>query len=579
MLIMKNSKLLAKSITLGLILAMPYAVVNASEYSDSTITGWGGANGGTLNNGDISNNIIVTNNGNGQACQIVNVGATANGTILTGNSEGTGGRQDVYGKAVGTIAGQNAQVFVRGGEAVSLQNNGATVLIGGQVGENYYDGKVTNMTMSSGSVALSNGSLEKSIVNDGTISLYDGKLTSTQVFGGTVNVSGGEVDTIKLAGNIENSKKLGLNLNGGTATNVTVADNVFISINGAAVSNLTVDGAKSDIGMKSGSLKNVSLKGIDQENTSGMGIDGGEVQGLTVDSYGVVTVNGGEVTNTTIKTNGWQGVKNNAVVENTTIESGGRQTVYENATSINVTVNTGAELVINENANAKDVTSDGMIYMRDGAQLTGNTELKENSVIDLGGIVNGLFAEDKLSGREESGKYSIENLKSDGGNINIFYEDQNLTIDKLTGDELNITTNVVKDSLITIADNQNANLNITGTSEVTNAFNGNDIVGSMQELADTISVKNDNELKNVIAEEGDILGKITARTDKNGNIIVGSVKQGENIKNMGISELANVALMAWRAENDEMHQRMGELRSSTGEAGIWALPISTIPIN
>lgn len=28
--------------------------------------------------------------------------------------------------------------------------------------------------------------------------------------------------------------------------------------------------------------------------------------------------------------------------------------------------------------------------------------------------------------------------------------------------------------------------------------------------------------------------------------------------------------MAWRAENDEMHQRMGELRSSNGEAGIWA---------
>ena len=51
---MKNSKLLAKSITLGLILAMPYGIVNAADYSDSTITGWGGANGGTLNSGDTS---------------------------------------------------------------------------------------------------------------------------------------------------------------------------------------------------------------------------------------------------------------------------------------------------------------------------------------------------------------------------------------------------------------------------------------------------------------------------------------------------------------------------------------------
>ena len=36
---MKNSKLLAKSITLGLILAMTYEIVNAAEYSDTTITG------------------------------------------------------------------------------------------------------------------------------------------------------------------------------------------------------------------------------------------------------------------------------------------------------------------------------------------------------------------------------------------------------------------------------------------------------------------------------------------------------------------------------------------------------------
>ena len=67
---MKSNKLLAKSITLGLILAMPYGIVNAADYSYSTITGWGGDNGGTLNNGDTSNYITVTNSGTSQACQI-----------------------------------------------------------------------------------------------------------------------------------------------------------------------------------------------------------------------------------------------------------------------------------------------------------------------------------------------------------------------------------------------------------------------------------------------------------------------------------------------------------------------------
>mgnify|MGYP000249553646 CR=1 FL=1 len=128
---MKSNKLLAKSITLGLILAMPYGVVSAATYEGGTITGWGGANGGTLQAGDVSNNITVTNDNDpatSQACQIVNVGATAYNTVLTGNESGTGGRQDVYGTAIETTVWQNAQVYVRGGNASKLKNNGGVII-------------------------------------------------------------------------------------------------------------------------------------------------------------------------------------------------------------------------------------------------------------------------------------------------------------------------------------------------------------------------------------------------------------------------------------------------------------------
>lgn len=94
---MKSNKLLAKSITLGLILAMPYGMASAETYIGGTITGWGGSNnGGTLEAGDVSHDIEVTNSGT----QIVNKGATANYTVLIG------GRQDVYGKAIGTQVGK-----------------------------------------------------------------------------------------------------------------------------------------------------------------------------------------------------------------------------------------------------------------------------------------------------------------------------------------------------------------------------------------------------------------------------------------------------------------------------------------
>ena len=92
----------------------------------------------------------------------------------------------------------------------------------------------------------------------------------------------------------------------------------------------------------------------------------------------------------------------------------------------------------------------------------------------------------------------------------------------------------------------------------------------MQDLADTVSIGSGNQLDSVLAQESDIIGETTALVDEYGNIIANTVIEKGHIANEGITELANVAFMAWRAENDEMHQRMGELRSSTGEAGIWA---------
>lgn len=257
---MKSNKLLAKSITLGLILAMPYGVVSAATYEGGTITGWGGANGGTLQAGDVSNNITVTNSGTSQACQIVNKDATANNTVLTGNESGTGGRQDVYGAAIGTQVGQNAQVFVRGGNASNLENNGGTILIGGTVSGKSYDGTVSDMTMNSGTVNVTNGILKNSTINGGLInvdtngktntltlnngnlvvkgiaentviaggnvSLQGGTLNFTEVTNGIVNVVSGTVEDINLKGDIENNKRPGLNINGGTAKNITALNNV-----------------------------------------------------------------------------------------------------------------------------------------------------------------------------------------------------------------------------------------------------------------------------------------------------------------------------------------------------------------
>lgn len=669
---MKSNKLLAKSITLGLILAMPYGMASAETYNGGTITGWGGSNGGTLQAGDVSDNITVTNSGTSQACQIVNEGATAKNTVLTGNESGTGGRQDVYGTAIGTQVGQNAQVFVRGGNASNLVNNGGNIYIGGSVGDKNYDGEVTGMTMNSGSVNVTNGSFENSTVNGGYVRIEDngtaddinlnsgvtvhvingylqnstingayvevregtasgntlsngqivlnkGTMNETTVNGGMFTVNSGlaqytNVDGGSLVingGTVENSElnKGRIDLVNGTL-NSTTATNGIIDVNAGNIKDLTLSGTALNIGDKNssetinanninaekdsvvtinngtidtitsgtnntfivhgGSLSNVALGGTDKDNTSYMGVDGGSIDGLTVEGYGSATITGGFVTNTTIKENGWQGVKEGAVVNNTTIESGGRQTIYENAKSSNVTVNTGAELVLNQGATAETVTSGGTIYMRDNSKLAGTTTLSENAVIDLGGIVNGLYAEDKFSGREDTGNYSIEDLTSNGAGVKVFTESQKLNIDSLSGSEFVVTTDALGDGLVTIENNTNQNVQVIGTSTATSQFNRNDLAGSLQQLADTVEITSGNQLDSVLAQESDIIGETTALVDEYGNIIANTVIEKGHIANEGITELANVAFMAWRAENDEMHQRMGELRSSNGEAGIWA---------
>lgn len=197
------------------------------------------------------------------------------------------------------------------------------------------------------------------------------------------------------------------------------------------------------------------------------------------------------------------------------------------------------------------------------AVITGDVSATEKSNIDLGLGNNG-----SLTGTVtmDSNDSTIDLDMGTASTWNVTGESQVSTI---SGNNANVAVDSL-DSKITVGENKAEGLTLKGSSNVTNSFDANNINKGMQDLADVMNITNGNKEITVTAAEGDILGEITAKTDGEGGIVAGSVKQGENVKNAGVTELANVAFMAWRAENDEMHQRMGELRSSTGEAGIWA---------
>ncbi len=59
-------------------------------------------------------------------------------------------------------------------------------------------------------------------------------------------------------------------------------------------------------------------------------------------------------------------------------------------------------------------------------------------------------------------------------------------------------------------------------------------------------------------------------TKENGTAAVGQLTVKKNSFSYGVSDTNALSLMTWRAEMNDMNKRMGELRDSKGEHGIWA---------
>lgn len=285
-------------------------------------------------------------------------------------------------------------------------------------------------------------------------------------------------------------------------------------------------------------------------------------------------------------------MKNNSLVSTVTksvlagkyVDSSGN--VYTNNLNIDNDFSTNANVIAGAYASGENTAKGGKITISaayDGVVYAGYSEEGEvgDNLISLGNE-NGMNAENLVlygSNKEDSvGVLEITEGNNSVNTVNNFEiislekideKAATLSIKELNGDGTTININDFNNK-VTITDNKDNNLLVVGTESLTNNFDRNNLAGNLQDLANTVEIEQGEKLDSVVAEEGKIFGQLTAKVDDNGNIIADSVIEDGNIANEGITELANVALMAWRAENDEMHQRMGELRSSTGEAGIWA---------
>ena len=232
--------------------------------------------------------------------------------------------------------------------------------------------------------------------------------------------------------------------------------------------------------------------------------------------------------------------------------------------------NSGAEgdhlIDHNDNNHYGNVTDFTLTFNNGAAWNMTNDSFVNDITLENGGIINI---------QEDAERFNADEAELNEGIINLQGEKQNVNVGTLTGTNGTVNVSSADNKLAITESNSIDSLTVAANGAYAEELVQNDINESLNALANQVvdsstEGKGKTAATDVAISETGVVGEITAQVGEDGKVDATTVKELTNSTTAGIGELANVAFMAWRAENDEMHQRMGELRSSTGEAGIWA---------
>ena len=166
-----------------------------------------------------------------------------------------------------------------------------------------------------------------------------------------------------------------------------------------------------------------------------------------------------------------------------------------------------------------------------------------------------------------TGASNVSDLKIDGGNINMTGEGAELTVKNVTVGEKGANVQFGdEDQKVTFAENGENNINGDLTASASKKYSELLASNNMEESAKKLAAQLGNKANTVEIQETDVAGKYTATMD--GDKVVSAI-EAVNADNQAVTE-ANVNVKAmWRAHMNDMNKRMGELRNSNGEHGVW----------
>jgi hypothetical protein len=380
--------------------------------------------------------------------------------------------------------------------------------------------------------------------NTDTINITANGLTDNSWAAGICAWKGGEVDVT--------AKNLNINVD---AKNGVISAGIWVQGNSNTDTKVIIDAGKTTINATSDDKQ---IKGFVVLSGSTLAIKGD----LEVNAPVALTTRGGSTTiineagNSTVKLNGdisfeYEGNTSSTPIDATVkINLTGADSVWNGNTRVAWDAKTENGIVTHQ-PNASELTINHVdITLTDSAQWNPNAIQEE-----------GTYDENGNSTSKSGMKYTaLNNLTIDGGIINLdsskLNTEDSLQIQNVTGTGGTINTDNVNNKLSIDSKAADTNLTVNGTKDVTDAIASGK--ASLQKLADVVKSNGKSAADTVTSDANDIIGGYSAKVI-DGEVVAKTIKTVENPTNRAISDMANISLMTWRQENNDMNKRLGEL--------------------
>ena len=159
-------------------------------------------------------------------------------------------------------------------------------------------------------------------------------------------------------------------------------------------------------------------------------------------------------------------------------------------------------------------------------------------------------------------------ILKNGGTVNLAGDAHTVSVlNDISSDNGVVTTNSL-DSKVKVAKGANdiKSLTVKGSGAMADAIAKDPSVAKKLANVVTDEATGKSAATNVTTDEGEVAGAYSGTVDANGNL---SGSLAKNSTNENISGLGVISLMTWRQENNDLNKRLGELRDSKGQYGLW----------